>query len=193
VNDIHNEVNDMGNGVNDMESKVNFKVKMDLMESYQRWSLIKIVPRFTGNRVGIKSVLHNPKIVMKLISTRVHGYLDYIVGAILIICPWVLGFARGGAETWVFVAQGALSILYSVLTNYEPGIFRVLSMRMHLLLDLISAFLLAFSPWIFGFSGDIWVPHVVFGVMELLVVALSVSVSGTEVKQKKFSGLRPVH
>lgn len=130
---------------------------------------------------------------MNLITTRIHGYLDYIVGALLIVCPWVFGFARGGAETWVPVAQGILAIVYSILTNYELGIFRIISMRVHLMLDLIAALFLAFSPWIFGFSGEIWAPHVILGVLELLVVAVSVSVSGTEVKKKEFSGLRPVH
>jgi hypothetical protein len=36
---------------------------------------------------------------MKIIPTRVHGMLDYLVGALLIVVPWVLGFTRGGAET----------------------------------------------------------------------------------------------
>ncbi|MHA4846797.1 SPW repeat domain-containing protein [Flavitalea antarctica] len=128
---------------------------------------------------------------MKLISSRVHGYLDYIVGALLVATPWLFGFARGGAETWVFIAQGTLAILYSLLTNYELGVVRILSMRVHLVLDLAASLFLAFSPWIFGFSDYIWVPHIIFGIMEILVVALSVSTSGTEVKQKKLSGLRP--
>ena len=126
---------------------------------------------------------------MKLISSRVHGYLDYIVGALLVATPWLFGFARGGAETWVFIAQGTLAILYSLLTNYELGVVRILSMRVHLVLDLAASLFLAFSPWIFGFSGYIWVPHIIFGIMEMLVVALSVSISGTEVKHKKLSGL----
>jgi hypothetical protein len=159
----------------------------------------KIMPVFCGqgitaairrwHKIGIEEI----KVFMKLIPTLVHGYLDYIVGAILIASPWIFGFAHGGAETWVPVAQGAFSILYSILTNYELGLVRVLSMRRHLVLDLISAIILAFSPWIFGFSGFVLAPHMIIGVLEIIVVAMSVSVSGSEVKEKKFSGLHPVH
>jgi SPW repeat-containing protein len=129
---------------------------------------------------------------MKLLPTTVHGYLDYIVSLFLIASPWVFGFADGGAETWVPVVLGATSILYSLFTNYELGAFRVMSMRTHLVLDLLSGATLAFSPWIFGFSQNIWAPHLVIGVLELIVVALSVSISGTEVQQHKFSDLKPL-
>lgn len=75
---------------------------------------------------------------MKLISTRFHGFLDYIVGIILIIAPWALGFARGGAETRIPLIVGIVTILYSMLTNYEWGVARVLPMRAHLTLDVIA-------------------------------------------------------
>jgi hypothetical protein len=53
-------------------------------------------------------------------------------------------------------------------------------MRIHLVLDLVSGLTLAFSPWLFGFSDYIFAPHVIGGILEMAVVALSVSVSGTE-------------
>jgi len=127
---------------------------------------------------------------MNLISTRIHGYLDYSVAFLLIIAPWLFGFARGGAETWVPVGQGIVVIIYSLLTNYELGLSKILSMRLHLLIDLVGAVVLAFSPWMFHFSDYVWAPHIIFGVLEMVVVSLSVSVSGTEVKQKQFSPLK---
>jgi type IV secretory pathway VirB6-like protein len=126
---------------------------------------------------------------MKLIPTTIHGYLDYIVSALLIVSPWLLGFANNGTETWVPVALGCTSILYSIFTNYELGAVKVISMRKHLLLDFLSGVALSFSPWIFGFSQDVWAPHLVIGVLEMIVVALSISISGTEVKQRQFSDL----
>ena len=68
----------------------------------------------------------------------------------------------------------------------------MISMRIHLLLDLVSALALAFSPWIFAFADHVWAPHVIFGVLELVVVGMSVSVSGTELRQKKSGNLHPV-
>ena len=104
---------------------------------------------------------------MRFIPTRVHGYLDYIVGALLIAAPWVFDFAQGGAETWIPVVLGAGAIIYSLMTDYELGASRIISMRSHLLLDFISGVLLAASPWLFGFADYVWGPHLAFGLFEM--------------------------
>lgn len=104
---------------------------------------------------------------MRFIPTRVHGVLDYLVGAVLIAAPWLLGFANGGPEQWIPVALGAGALVYSLLTNYELGVARVIPMRTHLLLDLASGALLAVSPWLFGFADRVWVPHLIFGLLEI--------------------------
>ena len=104
---------------------------------------------------------------MRFIPTRVHGILDYLVGALLIAAPWLFDFADGGAKQWVPVALGAGAILYSLFTDYEMGVSRQLSMRTHLLLDLMSGILLAASPWLFGFADEVYVPHLVLGLLEI--------------------------
>ena len=104
---------------------------------------------------------------MRFIPTRVHGYLDYLVGALLIAAPWLLGFATGGAEQWVPVALGVGALAYSLLTDYELGAIRTIPMRTHLLLDLLSGVLLAVSPWLFGFDERVWTPHLILGLMEI--------------------------
>jgi hypothetical protein len=86
---------------------------------------------------------------------------------ILIASPWVLGFARQGAETWVPVILGIGAIVYSLITNYEFGATKVISMRTHLTLDIISGMLLALSPWIFGFNQQVYLPHLVLGILEI--------------------------
>ena len=110
---------------------------------------------------------------MRVIPTKVHGVLDYLVGAFLIAAPWVLNFARGGAETWVPVVLGIGAIVYSLITNYELGVSKTLSMRTHLNLDLLSGAFLAISPWLFGFSEYIYIPHLILGIMEMGVALLT--------------------
>jgi hypothetical protein len=105
---------------------------------------------------------------MRFIPTKIHGVLDYLVGAFLIAAPWVLGFAEGGAETWVPVLLGAGAILYSLMTDYELGATRALSMRTHLTLDGMSGILLAASPWVFGFADQVYLPHLVLGIFEIV-------------------------
>ncbi len=82
---------------------------------------------------------------MRFIETKTHGYVDYLMGIVLIAAPWILGFNRGGAETWDPVILGAGMIVYSLLTDYELGASRTLSMRTHLSLDLMGGVLLAAS------------------------------------------------
>ena len=116
----------------------------------------------------------------KFIETKTHGYIDYIMGALLIAAPWIFDFDRGGAETWVPVVLGAGMILYSLLTDYELGASRQISMRTHLTLDMIGGALLAVSPWLFGFADYIWAPHLIFGILEIGTALCTKLVPGTE-------------
>ncbi len=104
---------------------------------------------------------------MRIIPTRVHGVLDYLMGLLVAASPWIFGFADGGAETWIPVILGLGVILYSLVTDYELGVAKVLSMPTHLLLDLGGGAILAVSPWIFGFADDVWAPHLILGLLEI--------------------------
>ena len=130
---------------------------------------------------------------MKIISTKAHGYIDYLMGALLIALPWLLNFNRGGAETWVPVCLGISTILYSLMTNYEVGLIRVFSMKTHLVLDGISGVLLATSPWLFNFNDYVSTPHVVLGIMELLAVMMTQSVVGERTGLRTRGGRRVAH
>jgi hypothetical protein len=104
---------------------------------------------------------------MKFISTKTHGALDYLVGIVLIAAPSLLGFYDGTAAAWTPITLGILTLLYSLLTNYEWGAVKLLTMRTHLTLDFLSGVLLVVSPWLFGFAHRVYVPHVVVGIIEI--------------------------
>ena len=114
------------------------------------------------------------------LSTRVHGVLDYLVGALLAASPWLLGFARGGAETWVPVAVGVSVVAYSLLTDYELGVVRRLQMPVHLWLDGIGGIALAGSPWVLGFDDRVWIPHLAFGLFEAATALLTDTIPAYE-------------
>jgi hypothetical protein len=118
---------------------------------------------------------------MRIIPTKVHGVLDYLVGLLLIAAPWAFGFAQGGAETWVPVVLGAGALVYSLITDYELGVVRAISMRTHLVLDAMSGLLLLASPWIFGFADRVYVPHVVLGAFEILAALMTQTARGGSV------------
>lgn len=104
---------------------------------------------------------------MRVIPTRTHGILDYVIGILLIVAPWLFDFADGGAEQWVPIVLGAGVILYSLVTDYELGVIKVIPMPTHLILDIVGGIILAASPWLFGFADEIWWPHLIVGLLEI--------------------------
>jgi hypothetical protein len=104
-----------------------------------------------------------------MIPTKIHGVIDYLVGLLLIAAPYLLGFADGSAAQWVPMVLGAATLVYSLFTNYELSIARLIPMPVHLGLDMASGALLALSPWLFGFSEIIWWPHVLVGILEIVI------------------------
>jgi hypothetical protein len=114
------------------------------------------------------------------LPTRIHGILDYVIGALLVVAPWLLGFAAGGAETWVPVVVGVAIVAYSAATHYEMGLLPRLSIPVHLWLDALLGVLLAISPWVLGFDDRVWLPHVVVGVLLVGAAAVTDTVPGFE-------------
>lgn len=110
---------------------------------------------------------------MKIISTLVHGYLDYVAGTLLVLLPWIGGFSRGGAETLIPMVAGLLIIFYSLLTDYEAGAGKIITMREHLQMDYVISILLIVSPFFFSFSREVWQPHVIAGLIWFGIALLS--------------------
>ena len=105
---------------------------------------------------------------MRFIPTKIHGLLDYLSAGLFLLSPWLFGFADGGAAQYVPMGVGAFVLVYSLLTNYELGLVRRLSMPTHLALDLgVSGLFLGASPWLFGFADEVYLPHLLFGLFSV--------------------------
>jgi uncharacterized membrane protein HdeD (DUF308 family) len=103
---------------------------------------------------------------MRFIPTKFHAPLDYIVGVALIASPWIFQFSEHTAATVVPIVLGIGLIAYSLITDYELGVWKIAPMAVHNLIDVVAGAFLALSPWLFGFadeSANVWVPHVVVG------------------------------
>ncbi len=112
---------------------------------------------------------------MRFISTKTHGIIDYIVGIILFFAPSIFGFSEyGGAAVTIPQVLGVAILIVTLLTNFEPGLIKLIPMSLHLWFDYLGSILLIVSPWLFNFSnlsGSVWTPHVVVGAL-ILVQAL---------------------
>jgi hypothetical protein len=114
----------------------------------------------------------------RLIPTRVHAALDYVVGVLLIAAPWIFGFAdESGAATWISVLGGIAILGMSAVTNYEGGfISHAIAMRTHLAADVVLGVVLAASPWVFGFADEganAWLPFLIIGLIEVGTAAMT--------------------
>jgi len=102
---------------------------------------------------------------VRVLPTRIHGLLDYLLGMMLMALPWLLEFERGGPETITLTAAGTAIILYNMATDHELGLARLIPVPLHLVFDVVVATFLAAAPWMFR-SGEI-APHLFFGVLVL--------------------------
>ena len=109
---------------------------------------------------------------MRFIPTKLHAPLDYIVGVALIAAPWIFQFSEHTAATVVPIVLGIGLIAYSLITDYELGVWKIAPMAVHNLIDVVAGAVLAASPWLFGFadeSANVWVPHVVVGLAAIFL------------------------
>lgn len=110
---------------------------------------------------------------VNLINRHVHGILDYVVGILLVLSPRLFGFHHGGLAQAVPIVLGGAAIVYSLLTDYELGVFQRIPFRVHLTLDLLSGIFLTVSPWVLGFADRFWAPHFILGLVEIGAVLMT--------------------
>ena len=73
---------------------------------------------------------------IRFISGTVHGVLDYLVAAVLLIAPFVLGFAaRSAPALWLSVVAGGSLLVYSLLTDYRNSVAKIIPFKVHLVFD----------------------------------------------------------
>jgi len=129
---------------------------------------------------------------IRFLPTRIHGALDYIVGLALIVAPNIFQFADvGGAAVLIPRVLGVVLIVYSLITRYEWGVIKLISMRYHLIIDFLAALFLALSPFLFGFSNkepNAWLPHVVVGIAVVVVVIVSKTQPGNSMATRITTG-----
>ncbi len=108
---------------------------------------------------------------LRVIPTSVHGVLDYATGSALLAAPELLRLKDVPQAALTPRLAGAGATAYSLTTDYELGVIRVLPMPVHLALDAMSGALLAASPWLLGYARNgmrYWLPHALVGASEIL-------------------------
>src|SRR5687768_6801339 len=123
-----------------------------------------------------RSGVNNQGGLMKLINSMAHGFIDYMTGMLLLVTPYIFGFADvGGAAVTVPRIIGLVIIAQSLFTRYELAFVKTIPFRTHLMLDYGIAALTLLSPWLFGFADieNARAAMMAIGVMEFLVVIMT--------------------
>jgi hypothetical protein len=100
----------------------------------------------------------------------VHGLLEYVVGVLLIVAPFVLSFDSDTA-TGISIAAGVVVLIVNGSTAMSTGLIKSIPVPAHVILDYALAALLIASPFLFGFDDDGTATafFIVLGVVHLLL------------------------
>jgi hypothetical protein len=105
---------------------------------------------------------------MKIISSRTHTVIGLIVGAALVVAPWILQFDDVDAAKWSAVLVGLFVLINEIVTTSPASPLKIVPMRVHVALDVVTGVFLLATPFLFRFADEDankWVPHVVVGVL----------------------------
>jgi hypothetical protein len=115
--------------------------------------------------------------IMCFIPTTAHGLADYIVGLVVVGLPFYFGWI--GTGRIAFVTLGLLVICYSLLTDYELGLVRILRIRFHLVDALFGLAMLA-APTLLRLPNGSRTSVYVIGVLSLVLsVTTKIRAQGT--------------
>lgn len=117
---------------------------------------------------------------MRFLSTIAHGIIDYLIGILLLISPWIFEYYTNGIEGIITIIIGIFSLSLSLMTNYEMSILKIIPMKGHLSIDLIFGISLALSPWIFGFAKLVYLPHLILGLCLIITSLISKTASDSD-------------
>ena len=88
---------------------------------------------------------------MKILSPRIHGYLDYVVVAWFLAAPMLFGLT--GIAANISYALAIIHLGLTVLTAFPLGVIKVISLQFHGIIEFIVSFALIALPWLLGFAS----------------------------------------
>ncbi|HEX4441254.1 MAG TPA: hypothetical protein VH854_14345 [Thermoanaerobaculia bacterium] len=110
---------------------------------------------------------------MRVLSARIHGYLDFVVIALLAIGSLAVGL--GGTPLLIAWLIAAAHLVLTLATRFPMGIWRVIPFVVHGLIELAVAVFFVSLPFTAGYSPGSPARHfyVVMGALIFLVWVLT--------------------
>jgi hypothetical protein len=83
------------------------------------------------------------------IPLRTHAAIDVAVLCVVLVSPWLLGYAQHRGATIMAVASFVVGMGLNLVTDYPLGIVKLIPMKLHRLAELTSPPMTLVVPWIF--------------------------------------------
>jgi hypothetical protein len=89
---------------------------------------------------------------MKILSSTVHGFLDYLVVVAFAIAPTIIGLT--GLPATICYALAAVHLLLTLVTAFPLGAIKLVPLWLHGAIELIVSIALVALPWVLKFTAD---------------------------------------
>lgn len=110
---------------------------------------------------------------MKLVTKKIHAYLDYPVAIALIALPFVLGLGNSNPlALQLSVATGIAAFILTLLTDHQLGVYPIIPYKGHLAVDALVGIVFILAPFVFSFQGLDAYYYWINGAAVLTVVSL---------------------
>ena len=107
------------------------------------------------------------------LSRKVHGIIDYLCAIVLFASPKLFHFGDQNIAPQVAVTMGVIVFFYSLITDYELGVIRMVPFSGHLLFDFVAGVTLLASPLHFHIEGNAAVVFFVVGAIQIASVFIT--------------------
>lgn len=87
---------------------------------------------------------------MKILSPKIHGFLDILTVLIFAAAPTVFNF--GGLPATICYILAVVHLLLTLATAFPLGIVKIVPLLIHGAIELIVAIVLVILPFILGFT-----------------------------------------
>jgi len=98
---------------------------------------------------------------MKIIDSKIHGILDYVVVVFLLLSPTIFPLS-GFVSTFTYVL-GFVHLTLTLITNFPMGVLRVLPFKIHGLIEMVVSFALVAFCFVFNLEGADFYFYIAFG------------------------------
>jgi hypothetical protein len=103
------------------------------------------------------------------LSLRAHQLIEPAAALLLIVAPWLFGFADNDTATTLSIIVGVIVLLTGMSTRWRMSLVKLIPLRTHFMMDLAVGVALIALPFIAGFNdhGGATRFFVIAGVLEL--------------------------